>query len=86
MVFMAVFSFPLIPISFLFFLCTLPVNTSYKQDMLHQKGVLLRYYSQYHCLLWEKSHHFVSGTLQRKAENGKITLLLYIKQNNSFTY
>lgn len=86
MVFMAVFSFPLIPISFLFFFCTLPVNTSYKQDMQNQKDVLLRYYSQYHCLLWKKSCRFVSGTLQRKTENGKITLLLYSKQNNSFTY
>lgn len=66
-VFMAVFSFPLIPISFLFFLCTLPVNRSNKQEMLHQKEVLLRHYSQYHCLLWKKkkSHHFVSGVLER---------------------
>lgn len=54
MVFMAVFSFPLIPISFLFFLCTLPVNRSYKQEMLHQKDVLLRHFSQCHCLLWKK--------------------------------
>lgn len=54
MVFTAVFSFPLIPISFLFFLCTLPLNRSYKQEMLHQKEVLLSHYSQHHCLLWEK--------------------------------
>lgn len=33
-----------------------------------------------------KSHCFVSGTLQSKAENGKITLLLYIKHNNIFSY
>lgn len=76
MVFMAVFSFPLIPISFVFFLCTLPVNRSYKQEMLHQKDVLLRHFSQYHCLLQKEKPWLCLGHFTKKGRKGQNNLIV----------